>query len=219
MSMICWILGVSPAQIGALRATPALARDLALVARDEQQKGLLAERMSRMSPERREAAEARQRTILERMPERKEAEARMAALRARLEPLGPFEPALDLEKSWHLLHYLFTGSVDAAAAPAGALMGGDAVGGDGGYGPARLHDAEQTQDFARFLATLDLAGLQARVDYQEMSRIPLYGMPMGGPEPELESELRAEVATYFPRLRDYVARMAEKEYGLLIWLT
>jgi hypothetical protein len=105
MSMICWVLGLSPAQIGALRATPALARDLGAVARDEQQKGLLAERMSRMSPERREAAAARQRAILEQMPERKEAEARVAALRARLEPIGPFEPALDLQKSWHLLHY------------------------------------------------------------------------------------------------------------------
>jgi hypothetical protein len=98
-------------------------------------------------------------------------------------------------------------------------MSGEAMGGDGGYGPARLHDAEQTRDFARFLATQDLAALQARVDYQQMSRIPLYAMPMGGPEPELESELRAEVAAYFPRLRDYVARVAEKQYGLLIWLT
>jgi hypothetical protein len=40
-----------------------------------------------------------------------------------------------------------------------------------------------------------------------------------GSEPEFESELRAEVAAYFPRLRDYVAKMAEKQYGLLIWLS
>ena len=218
MSMMCWVLGLSPAQIRAVRATPALARDLGAVGRDEQQRVLLAERMGRMSPERREAAQARQRQI-EQMPEKREAEARMAALRARLEPLGPVEPVLDLEKSWHILHYLFTGRVDAAAAPGGSLMGGEAVGGDTGYGPARLHEAAQTQDFARFLATLEPAQLQARVDYQEMSRIPVYAMPMGGSEPELESELRAEVGRYFPRLRDYVARMAEKQSGLLIWLT
>ena len=40
-----------------------------------------------------------------------------------------------------------------------------------------------------------------------------------GSEREFESELRAEVAAYFPRLRDYVAKMAEKQYGLLIWLS
>jgi hypothetical protein len=31
--------------------------------------------------------------------------------------------------------------------------------------------------------------------------------------------LREEVATYFPRLRDYVVKMAGKQNGLLMWVS
>jgi hypothetical protein len=50
MSMICWVLELSPSQIGALRATPSLASDLAKVTQDEQLKARLAEAMNRMPP-------------------------------------------------------------------------------------------------------------------------------------------------------------------------
>src|ERR1700689_1929746 len=109
MSMMCWMLGVSPAQIAALRANPSRASDLAGLAQDEQMQARRAAAMSRLPPEKREAAEARDRDLMARIPEAKEAETRKAAARARLEPIGPFEQALDLEKSWHILHYLFTG--------------------------------------------------------------------------------------------------------------
>jgi hypothetical protein len=220
MSMMCWMLGLSPAQITALRANPSLASDLAGLAQDEQLQARRAAAMSRLPPEKREAAEARYRALMERMPEAKEAEARKAASRARLEPVGPFEQALDLEKSWHIFHYLFTGHIDAAKAPGDALLTGEELGDDLGYGPARLHDEKETQDFARFLNALDVARLQERLNYKEMSRLGVYSMPMGpGSDAEFEAELRAEVGAYFPRLRDYVVRMAEKQDGLLIWLS
>ena len=98
-------------------------------------------------------------------------------------------------------------------------MTGEELGGDLGYGPARLHDEKDTQDFAHFLDTLDVARLQERVDYREMSRVGAYAVPRGpGSDAEYEAGLRAEVALYFPRLRDYVVKMAEKRDGLLIWL-
>jgi hypothetical protein len=220
MSMMCWMLGLSPAQIAALRANPSLAGDLAGLAQDEQLQARRAAVMSRLPPEKREAAEARYRALMERIPDAKEAEARKAAARARLEPMGPFEQALDLAKSWHILHYLFTGHIDDAKAPGDALLTGEELGDDVGYGPARLHDEKETQDFARFLNALDVARLQERLNYKEMSRVGVYSMPMGpGSDAEFEAELRAEVGVYFPRLRDYVGRMAEKQDGLLIWLS
>jgi hypothetical protein len=220
MSMMCRILGLSPAQIIALRATPSLASDLARVTAEDQLKGRLAEAMNRMPPEEREAAQARYRAAIEQAPGAKEAQARNAAAHARLDRLGSFQQALELEKSWHILHYLFTGHVDASNAPGDALLTGEDLGDDVGYGPARLHDETETRDFARFLDTLDVERLQARVNYREMSRIRVYSMQMGaGSDAEYESELHAEVAAYFPRLRDYVARTAEKQGGLLIWLS
>ena len=173
-----------------------------------------------MSPEKREAAEAQYRASIERMPGAKEAETQIAEARDRLERVGPFEQPLDLQKSWHILHFLFTGHIDDAKAPGDALLTGEELGDDLGYGPARLHGQNETRDFARFLNTLDVARLQERVNYREMSRLGVYSMPTGpGSDAEYESEVRAEVASYFPRLRDYVAKMSEKQDGLLIWLS
>jgi Domain of unknown function (DUF1877) len=219
MSMMCWVLGLSPAQIGALRATPSLTSDLTRVAENDEARARREEMTKRMSPEQRSASEAR-RQAFEATPVAREALTRIAEARARLAGIGPFEPALDLAKSWHMLHYLFTGHVDDSNAPGNALLTGESIGDDVGYGPARLHDETATREFARFLETVDVARLQARVNLREMTRLRVYAMPMGpGSDAEYESELRAEVAHYVPLLRDYVARMSEKRYGLLTWVS
>jgi Domain of unknown function (DUF1877) len=72
----------------------------------------------------------------------------------------PCCPAIPLElgKSWHMLHYLFTGHVDASAAPGNALLAGARLGEDLGFGPPRLHDERETRDFARFLEPRTCSG-------------------------------------------------------------
>jgi hypothetical protein len=72
---------------------------------------------------------------------------------------------------------------------------------------------------AQYRALLDEARgrLQVRGNFAEMARLGVYATPMGpGSVAEYESELRAEVAYYFPLLRDDVAKMSAKQYGLLI---
>ena len=204
MSMICWLQGLSPAQIRALQTTPARASDLAIVS----QSTLFDEVTKRMSPEQKAAFEKAT----------KGARARIKEAQSRLAAIGPFEQALSIEKSWHMLHYLFTGHVDASDAPGNALLTGQALGGDAGYGPARLHDESRTRAFSDFLATQDVARLQARMNVREMARLNLYSVP-SAPDAQHESDLRAEVGQYFPLLRDYVGRMAAKKYGLLIWIS
>jgi hypothetical protein len=173
MSMLCWVLGLSPAQVKALRATPSLATKVTMAAEGD---GDLSE-------------------------------------------LGPLQDVLELEKSWHILHYLFTGSLDDTRSPGGALLSGEEVGEDVGYGPARLLGGKQTAEFARFLATLDLASLQARAKVKEMASVGVYSMPSGpDSDDSYDSEFREEVAFYFPRLRDYVIQIAQRQGGLLIWL-
>ncbi len=220
MSMICWLLGLSPPQISALRGEPSFVSDLAKGAQDLGMKRRFDGALSRMPQEKRDAARAQYRAALARIPGAEEREARNAKARARIEQFGPLEDALSLEKSWHMLHYLFTGHVDPWNDPGDALLTGEGLGEDFGYGPARLHSKKETLDFASFLQTLDLIRLQERVNYREMLRIGIYAMPMGpGSEAEFEAMLRAEVTSYFPRLRDYVVKMAEKQNGLLVWLS
>jgi hypothetical protein len=51
MSMICWVLGLSPAQIGALRAQPELAGEMADVSSDRWYRACRDEAASNMAPE------------------------------------------------------------------------------------------------------------------------------------------------------------------------
>jgi Domain of unknown function (DUF1877) len=166
MSITCSVLGVTSVQMRALRAKPALVSKLALVAHIDLLKAHIDELTERMTPEQRAQLEASQAPSAA-SPAATETDARIADARAALGALGPIESALSLEKSWHMLHYLFTGHVgtwrpgellpsgtipgeDAAYGPArlyddvhaprDLLLSGQVLGEDVGYGPARLHD-------------------------------------------------------------------------------
>lgn len=229
MSMICLLLGVSTAQIAAFERAPALAGDAANVASDDAHKARMAPYLAAMTPEQRRAREEEERKNRKAFPEIERAEARLSEARDRLTPIGPFEKALSLEKSWHMLHYLMTGhgwdiirdmeNGRVAAAPGDALLTGKSLGEDAGYGPARLHDVKATAEFAHFLETQNVAMLQSRVNLKRMRAEQIYAMPMGpAGDSAYESELRAEVAHFFPLMRDYVVTLARKRYGLLVWL-
>src|SRR5262245_2403523 len=219
MSMIGLVLGVTPAQISALRAKPSLVLSLALMAHSELRKAQFDNLIKSMPPERRAQFEAN-RARLEGNPAAKEIEVRTAEARAATTALGPIEKVLGLEKSWHLLHYVLTGHAGPANAPGDLLLTGEDIGEDLGYGPARLHDEAQTREFSRFLHDQDLERLQARVDLKQTTDLGIYAIPGGpGSEAECEKELRDEVALYFPRLRDYVREMSGKGNGLLVWVS
>jgi hypothetical protein len=219
MSIICSVLGVTPAQINALRAKPALASKLALVARIDLLRSHLDDLTKRMTPEQRAQFEASQAQFAA-SPAAKEAEARVADARAALVPLRPIEKSLSLEKSWHMLHYLLTGHAGTGHAPGDLLLSGEELGDDVGYGPARLHDEIKTSEFSRFLEGQGLARLQAHVDFDAMDRAGvLYGLKQGlGSEAERQM-LHQEIALYFQLLRDYVRATAEKGDGLMVWIS
>ena len=100
-------------------------------------------------------------------------------------------------------------------------MTGDKLGDDVGYGPARLHGVEETRDFAQFFQTVEVARLQERVDYEDMVRNHVYGLPGGGygPAAKWEGEIRDEVAAYLPMLKQYVSSAAAARNGILVWLS
>jgi hypothetical protein len=217
MSIIAYLLGVTPIQISALRANPSLAGDVARTAQYDERRARHEESLSHLPPERRKQAEARQ-AESEADPVLQEYRARIGQARERIAPIGPFERAVCLEKSWHILHYLLTGHIGPSSAPGDLLLTGQDLGEDVGYGPARLHDPMETRSFSQFLETQDLSSLQRRVNFKEMTQLHLYSVPFGrGSESEFEAELRNEVGIYFPLLRDYVRGMSDRANGLLLW--
>ncbi len=119
--------------------------------------------------------------------------------------------ALDLDKSWHLLHYLFTGRAWDGPMPAAALLtGGREVGEDLGYGPARALSAKETQAFAQFLASQSETALVKKMNVPQMQSMEIYSV---------DDDSREDLNHYFPQLKSYVADAAAKGQGLLIWMS
>ena len=126
-------------------------------------------------------------------------------------------PPLDLHKSWHMLHYLFTGTAWDGRAPENTLLaGGREIGEDLGYGPARLVGASETAAFAAFLSSLSLDDLGRRVDLRAMARLEIYCASDGDDD---AAEIHEDLDHYFPLLKDYVAAAATRGHGMAIWMS
>lgn len=85
------------------------------------------------------------------------------------------EPELDLDKSWHVVHYLLTGTAWEVTHGAGeAVLGGAGIGPDDGYGPARLLDAATVRRVAAALDAVDVGAVCARFDPAAMTAADIY---------------------------------------------
>lgn len=124
---------------------------------------------------------------------------------------------VDLHKSWHVFHFLFTGQADAGTPPANFLLdGGREIGEDRGYGPARLFDAAQTVAIARFTAALTTETLTARIDAPRMAQLGIYCAEDGSDA--TARELADDVAHYFPPLQAQLQAAAAGGQALLVSL-
>jgi hypothetical protein len=198
--MICSVLGLTPAQINALRAAPSLVRDLGLVVHDHRWKALLNDVLEHAPAERRAELEARQARFGQ-SPAGKEAVAREAEAHRAVAGLGALESALNLETSWRLLHFVSVGDVSAAGSLGNLLLSGESV---DGFGSARLHGEAQTRELSRLLDAQDAEWLLCTHDLPEWQGS------------DHEKDLRAEIGRDFPRLSDYVRAMADKGNGLVV---
>jgi hypothetical protein len=136
---------------------------------------------------------------------------------ARTAPAADPGRLLDLHKSWHVLHYLFTGEAEGGTPPANALLGGRDLGDDMGYGPPRLHEPAATVAFARFLAPLTIDELLRRIDIRRMGALGIYCCEDA--DSGSADAIRDDVAHYFPLLQSFVANAAQNGNGMLMWLS
>lgn len=197
MSMICYLLGLTPAQLASLRSAPALTRFLTYVAASHYFEVRTEEMLRRMTTEQRTRFEE-SRATSQVSSAQAERETRVANAREQIAVLCTLEPAVCLDKSWHMLHYLFTGRLNPTGTPGDLLLTGEELGDDAGYGPARIHSPQTTNDFSLFVEKLTAENLSARVNLREMRHLGVYAMPSGqGSEAEWEEGLRREVEVYF----------------------
>ena len=123
---------------------------------------------------------------------------------------------LEVEKAWHGLHFLLTGSAWEGSFPLNFIVaGGEEVGDDLGYGPARGLASSAVQQIDAALEPLTSGELRQRFDPRRMSDLQIY--PDGwsdDPDDELDYLL-----DYYADLRAFVRRTAERKHALLVYLS
>lgn len=90
---------------------------------------------------------------------------------------GDGEPAnaVDVDKAWHGIHYLLTGCAEGGPAPLSwAVMGGEEVGEDLGFGPARILQPAEVGMVSAALSATDEATLKARFLPDRMTAAQIY---------------------------------------------
>jgi hypothetical protein len=124
---------------------------------------------------------------------------------------GEDPDVLELDKSWHTLHYLLTGSAEPSDSALGwAIMGGKEIGPDLGYGPARLLTASEVQEIASALAHVSSEDLTQRFDLDKMVASEIYACRDEG-----ERDLALEC---FERLKPFYAESAARGSSILLYL-
>jgi hypothetical protein len=157
-------------------------------------------------------------------------EARIAALLASPDEVyavidgaynAPEQGFVDLDKAWHCLHYLLSGSAQAGQGPLAFLLAGGAPVGDvdlGGAGPARVFTASEVAPIADALAEVTEATLLARFDAKKLEALGIYP----GRWSELNVRSDYELGYYFGPFRELqrlTARAKGSQLGMIVWIS
>ena len=123
---------------------------------------------------------------------------------------------LEIDKAWHGIHFLLTGTAWGSSLPLGFVVaGGEEVGDDLGYGPARALRSEDVLKIETALEPLTTEELRRRFDAERMTELEIY--PFGwNQDPDGELEYLLE---FYAELRAFVRRTAERGHGLLVYLS
>jgi hypothetical protein len=123
-------------------------------------------------------------------------------------------PMLDIHKSWHGLHWLLCQSAwDGPEPLRHAVLGGQEIGEDLGYGPARLVDAATVRAVAAALAGISNATLQQRFNPKAMAAAQIYAFDPA------DTESRDDFLDAFERVKQFFGDAAGRGDSVLIWLT
>jgi hypothetical protein len=121
--------------------------------------------------------------------------------------------ATDVDKAWHGIHYLLTGTAWEGRAPfCWAIMGAEDIGPDLGMGSARLVTPDQVVRLAAALDSLTIDELSARYDAQQMQALDIYPAKIWGDSDSLEYLL-----DNFQLMLDFYRDAAARGDGVLLW--
>jgi hypothetical protein len=124
---------------------------------------------------------------------------------------------VDVDKAWHGIHFMLTGKPEGGAEPLSlAVLGGEEVGDDMGYGPARFLTPEQVRRVAAALEKLSIDEFASRYAPKEMEAAKVY--------PEViwlrdEQEALNYVLEKYQQMIAFYQDAAARGDGAILWLT
>lgn len=126
--------------------------------------------------------------------------------------------SMDLDKSWHGIHFLLTNSEWEGPEPLCYLLsGGTTIGDiDVGYGPARAITSQQVCSFETELAKIDKTELRKRFNPTSMTAKEIY--PSIWDRSIEEDDTIGYLCSYFAELQAFVKTTNENKNGLVIWM-
>lgn len=127
------------------------------------------------------------------------------------------EAEADLDKAWHGIHFLLTGSAWGGPEPVCYLLqGGEDVGDvDVGYGPARALRPRQVAEFSAAVAKISSEELRSRFDPTALKAAEIYP-EIWGRDPAQDDAL-GYLTEHFELLQSVLADCAAEGKALLIY--
>ena len=133
------------------------------------------------------------------------------------EGFGSFEE-YDVDKAWHGIHFLLTGTAWEGPPPLNFLVGGGTEVGDVdvGYGPARGLRHSEVLKLAKALEPLSGSELRTRFDPARMIELEIY--PTIWDRPLDEDDTIGYLINFYDGLRSFVRSAATDGRALLVYL-
>jgi hypothetical protein len=125
---------------------------------------------------------------------------------------------LDIGETWHGLQYLMTGSAWEGKAPLDFLVrGGEDVGDiPSDEGTARVLTADEVKALSKALDALPAKTLSGRYDAKKLQAEDIY--PGMWEEPPDDLDPKEELLSYFEELKKFMAAVAKRGHGLLVFI-
>jgi hypothetical protein len=125
---------------------------------------------------------------------------------------------LDVDKAWHGIHFLLTGTAWEGAAPLSFIVrGGRPIGDvDVGYGPARAFSSADVRAIASAMHPIEPADLERRFDPPAMSRLDIY--PGIWDRPREEDDTLGYLLENYAALKEFIEGAAKEGEGLLVYI-
>jgi len=124
-------------------------------------------------------------------------------------PDGALIDTVSLEKSWHAIHFLLSGTVDAGEDPSQFLLSGVPMPGVTDC-EVLQNPADKVRRFAAFLEGISTKALFDRCDIRRARELNVYNHEY------LESDSRNHAEQYLNDLREFTSRHARNGYDFLV---